>query len=473
MEINSVGIDIGTSTTQLVFSRLYAENTASYFSVPRVAITRKEVVYKSGIHTTPLLDSSRIDGEAIRLLVAEEYRKAGYTPADLQTGAVIITGESARKENAQLVLESLSGFAGEFVVATAGPDMEAIIAGQGSGAQQYSQDHGCTVVNLDIGGGTTNLAAFRDGQTIAKGCLDIGGRLVRLDEAGRVTSISPAAALAAGEAGVTLRPGESPAPGALAAVADVMVSVLAQQLGLIPKSHLLLRFQTPGSSCFPTDLAPRVLFFSGGVADCIHTPGLDELAYGDMGVILGRAIARSRLMTDFTVAPAEETIRATVVGAGSYTTTISGSTIYHTPGIFPQKNVPVLRLTPQEEALCYSESRTLEGKLRWFLEQCDTPLAALSLAGSPDPDYPQLVQLAGNLAAALEAAIPAGYPLLVVLDCDMAKALGQLMGRRLTPGRRLAVVDGVPLHPGEYIDFGVPILDGMAIPVVVKTLIFG
>ena len=134
--ILSVGIDIGTSTTQVIFSRIAMENTAGYFSIPKVSIVDKEVVYRSGIYTTPLLDRSRIDGDRVRDIVAAEFQKAGFTPADTGTGAVIITGESARKENSALVLEKLSGFAGEFVVSTAGPDLEAIIAGKGSGAQQ-------------------------------------------------------------------------------------------------------------------------------------------------------------------------------------------------------------------------------------------------------------------------------------------------------------------------------------------------
>ncbi len=148
--ILSVGIDIGTSTTQLVFSRIEMENTTGYFSVPRISVVDKQVIYKSPVYLTPLLTPARIDGDAIRDLVEGEYRSAGFTPEQVDTGAVIITGESARKENAAAVLERLSGFAGEFVVSTAGPDLESIIAGKGSGAFQYSIDHDCTAVNLEL-----------------------------------------------------------------------------------------------------------------------------------------------------------------------------------------------------------------------------------------------------------------------------------------------------------------------------------
>ena len=196
-EILSVGIDIGTSTTQLVFSRITMEDQGGYFSVPRVSIVDKEVIYRSEVYLTPLLSPVLVDGEAVGRIAEEAYRRAGFTPADVDTGAVIITGESARKENAAAVLDRLSVLAGEFVVSTAGPDLEAIIAGKGSGAQQYSEEMCCTAVNLDIGGGTTNLVLFDCGRTVGKGCLDIGGRLIRLEPDYTVTYLSPAAALVA------------------------------------------------------------------------------------------------------------------------------------------------------------------------------------------------------------------------------------------------------------------------------------
>lgn len=474
LEILSVGIDIGTSTTQVVFSILQAENTAGYFSVPHVSITAKEVVYKGDIHTTPLKTQTLIDAPAVRELVAGDFAKAGYTPADTQTGAVIITGESARKENAAAVLENLSHFAGEFVVSTAGPDMEAIIAGKGSGAEQYSKDHNCRVANLDIGGGTTNIAVFDSGLIVAKGCLDIGGRLVRLDEESRVLWVSPPAALAAKTAGVYVTPGELLPAEAAKKLAGTMANLLEQQFGLAPETALLHNLQTGGSSFCPADTKPQVLFFSGGVADCVYHDQPNALVYGDLGVYLGRAIGQSRLMTAFRTEQPVETIRATVVGAGTYTTTISGSTIHFSPGIFPQKNIPVLRLSPQEECRCNDgDTQFLTQKLRWFLEQCDTELPVLAITGSHDPDYAQLTRLSQCLASAMDGVIPGNHPLLVVVENDIAKALGQLMGRRITEGRRLAVIDSVHLEQGDFLDFGNPIMNGTAIPVVVKTLIFG
>ena len=127
-QLLSVGIDIGTSTTQLVISRLVLENRAKPFSVPRVAIAEREVLYRSDIHFTPLKSETVIDADGVRRIVEEEYRKSGFVKRQIGTGAVIITGETARKENAREVLGALSAFAGDFVVATAGPDLESILA---------------------------------------------------------------------------------------------------------------------------------------------------------------------------------------------------------------------------------------------------------------------------------------------------------------------------------------------------------
>ena len=156
----SVGIDLGTTTTQLVFSRLTVRNEGSAFSVPNYTVAAREVLRRSAVHFTPLRSERELDAEAIARIVDAEYAAAGIDRRAVQTGAVIITGETARRENARAVLEALSGYAGDFVVATAGPALESALAGRGAGAADYAQAHACTVVNLDIGGGTTDIGVL-------------------------------------------------------------------------------------------------------------------------------------------------------------------------------------------------------------------------------------------------------------------------------------------------------------------------
>ncbi|MPM11200.1 hypothetical protein SDC9_57539 [bioreactor metagenome] len=472
-QILSVGIDIGTSTTQVIFSRLTVDNTAGYFSVPSVSIVDKQVIYAGRIYKTPLLDSMHIDGEAVRELVAAEFKTAGFTPADTKTGAVIITGESARKDNARVVLEKLSGFAGEFVVSTAGPDLEAIIAGKGSGTWQYSVDNACAAINIDIGGGTSNIVQFFMGETAAKGCVDIGGRQIRFDRDMRITYISQSAAKIISACGVPLAVGRIALESELKTVCAAMADLLFE-LAQGERSQLLRQVETAGSSVFAPTHETKAVFFSGGVAQCLHMGETDIAKYGDIGVLLAEAIRQSKFYTRYKICQSRETIRATVVGAGSYTTSVSGSTIFYSEALFPQRNLPALKLTAEEQASCLEgQGEALEDKLRWFMGQIDGERMLIALPGLKNPGYEELKNMAAAIGAAAEKALPKGAPLFLAVETDMAKALGQTVFTAMGRRRPVAAIDAVHIEQNDYIDLGKPLLDGLVIPVVVKTLIFG
>ena len=428
--ILSVGIDVGTSTTQVVFSKLQMDNAGGYFSVPRVAIVDKEVVYKSEVYMTPLKTDVLIDTDALRDIVAAEFRKAGYRPEDTDSGAVIITGESARKENSDAVLKSLSDFAGDFVVSAAGPDMESLIAGKGSGAWQYSMDHHCRVANLDIGGGTTNVVLFEDGETLARGCLDIGGRLICMNPQGIITKVSPAAAVMAQAAGVSVSVGDRCDELKLTAVTRQMAAALNAYLGVGTKDidAILRQIKTPGSSDFPVPEKVQAVFFSGGVADLIYHESADTWAYGDIGVLLGRAIRESRLFTDFQKMEPGETIRATVVGAGTYTTTISGSTITYSDDIFPLKNIPVIKLDEELQEACFAgETEPVIRRIQWVLGQNDEEHFILEMPGKRNPGYTEMKRAAASIRQIMDRVQPPGEPILLVIESDIAKAMGQMI----------------------------------------------
>ena len=474
--ILSVGIDVGTSTTQVVFSKLQMDNAGGYFSVPRVAIVDKEVVYKSEVYMTPLKTDVLIDTDALRDIVAAEFRKAGYRPEDTDSGAVIITGESARKENSDAVLKSLSDFAGDFVVSAAGPDMESLIAGKGSGAWQYSMDHHCRVANLDIGGGTTNVVLFEDGETLARGCLDIGGRLICMNPQGIITKVSPAAAVMAQAAGVSVSVGDRCDELKLTAVTRQMAAALNAYLGVGTKDidAILRQIKTPGSSDFPRPEKVQAVFFSGGVADLIYHESADTWAYGDIGVLLGRAIRESRLFTDFQKMEPGETIRATVVGAGTYTTTISGSTITYSDDIFPLKNIPVIKLDEELQEACFAgETEPVIRRIQWALGQNDAEHFILAMPGKRNPGYTEMKRAAASIRQIMDRVQPPGEPILLVIESDIAKAMGQMIRQQPDLKRQVVAIDSIHVEDGEYVDMGKPMMNGMVIPVVVKTLIFG
>ena len=468
----SVGIDIGTSTTQLVISRLTLENRAGPFSVPRIAIGEKEVLYRSAIHFTPLLSETEIDAEGVRAIVAEEYRKSGFRQADISTGAVIITGETARKENARQVLAALSDFAGDFVVATAGPDLESILAARGAGIDEYSKEHHKKILHFDIGGGTSNLALYDSGTPVATGCLDVGGRLVKIERE-RVTYVSPALErLGAAVPGVPIpRVGDRAEESSLRPAVSALTGALEQAAGLAAADGLLPALMTRDTSWTPPEGVDGVSF-SGGVADCIWTPPEDAFAYGDMGVLLGRAIAASPAFQRAGIVRGAETIRATVVGAGSHSTQVSGSTIFYRNVDFPLKNLPVLRLTEDEERSGDALASALRDKAGWFADQGGMTQIALSLRGEPNPAYGRIRDLARGIQSGMEPLLERGMFPVIAVERDMAKVLGQTLWPMLGAEGALLCLDGISAGSGDYLDIGAPVAGGAVLPVVVKTLAF-
>ncbi|WP_099336191.1 ethanolamine ammonia-lyase reactivating factor EutA [Clostridium cadaveris] len=473
-ELLSVGIDIGTSTTQLVFSKLIIENTASNFTIPRISIVDKEIIYKSDIYFTPLKSLTEIDSDGVKDIVEKEYIKAGINKEDIKTGAVIITGETARKENANEVLHRLSGFAGDFVVATAGPDLESIISGKGAGAHIYSKEHSTTVVNIDIGGGTSNLALFNIGDVIETGCLDIGGRLIKIDTSTKqITYISPKIEKIIKEKGFSISIGDIATKEKLMPIVEEMVHFLEESVGVREKSSLFDVVVTNKTIVLKKEI--HCISFSGGVADYVYYDGPidDYFKYGDIGILLGQKIRESEMFKKLKVVRSIETIRATVVGAGSHTTEISGSTITYTKENFPIKNLPILKLSEEDES---SGSEVLKNaiktKLDWFKLENDVQRVAIAINGKKNPSFIEVQDIAKGMVDGLEEFIERELPLIIIVENDMAKVLGQAIYALLNFKKDVVCIDGIKVENGDYIDIGKPIAEGKVLPVVIKTLVF-
>ncbi len=437
----SVGLDVGTTTTQLILSELRAENRASSFSVPEMVISQRQVIYESPVYFTPLLDENHVDGEKIRQIVELEYKSAGIRPEDVDTGAIIITGETARKENARAVLQALERYAGEFVVATAGPDLESLLAAKGAGADSFSRDSGKAVLHMDIGGGTSNLALIREGKIVKTGCLNVGGRLLKFSKTGEISYISPVL-----QGIFPGKVGERPKLTELEELCQRLAEILEMAVGLRPAEEALAHFVTAESSV--CDLTGAEVFsFSGGVADCIdreHPP----FAFGDIGPLLGRAIRQSRLCRE-PYRFGTQTIRATVIGAGCHAAQLSGSTVFYRAIQFPLKNLPVFPVDGLDAGAIAAGCRAYD------------TTAVLALTGLSSPSYAQIRALADTLAATGIA------PVYVAVQADCAKALGHALALRTEAP--ILCIDRVKLDAGSFLDVGAPV--GPALPVVIKTLI--
>ncbi|HEX2997623.1 MAG TPA: ethanolamine ammonia-lyase reactivating factor EutA, partial [Anaerolineales bacterium] len=340
----SVGVDVGTTTTQIIFSRLNLMDVARSGQIPRINITDRKVIYQSPIVFTPLVDAQTIDAARLNEIVRGEYASAGVDPSQVETGAVIITGETAKKKNADEILRALSGLAGDFVVSVAGPNVESLIAGKGAGAAQYSQTNYATVTNVDIGGGSANSATFRTGNLIGAAAMNFGGRILEVEhESRRVRHIAEPAKQILADIGLNLNVGDTPSLEDLRRFTDRMADMTVELIEGTSSPLAQKIYLTP-----PVGASGKgsILMFSGGIGHYYYNPLSinsvgDVTRHDDVGPLLAESLRKHAVLNTYTIVPPAETVRATVLGASTQTVTLSGSTIWAEREILPLKNVPV------------------------------------------------------------------------------------------------------------------------------------
>lgn len=466
--ILSVGIDIGTTTSQIIFSRLTIENKAAISRVPQIDITNKEIIYRSNIYFTPLINYSVIDGENLAKIIQEEYKKANITPKEITVGAVIITGESSRKENSREVVHALGELAGDFVVASAGPDLEGIIAGRGAGASSLSQEKRCIVANIDIGGGTSNIAIFDDGNPIDTTCLDIGGRQIKFDKGSlKIIYIAPKTQELCKKMNLSLIVGQIASPSEIELLCKRYVELLTEALGLkVPSLELdLMLTDHP----LKENHTISHVMISGGVADAVYkdTTLEDPFIYDDIGIILGQTLSKYFPMP---LAQPKETIRATVIGAGAFTASLSGSTIHITEKNLPLKNLPVIKFSSLEEEFPPQKLvETIRQKIEW---NWDSSLQGLILGFEfkKYKNYTQLKEFADIILESTKKLQESNKIITIVIENDFAKALGQIIQQKSDVP--FMILDSIIIQDGDFMDIGFPLESGNVVPVVVKSLIF-
>ncbi|MDR3048917.1 MAG: ethanolamine ammonia-lyase reactivating factor EutA [Elusimicrobiota bacterium] len=473
----SVGIDLGTTTTQIIFSSFQVQNIASAFSVPRVKILDKKIIYRSGIYFTPLINRNTIDVQKVREIIESEYKKAGISPKDVKAGAVIITGETARKENSEAVTKTMTGLAGDFVVATAGSDLESILAGRGCGAAEMSKKLlNKSIASVDIGGGTTNICVFKDGNPLDTTCLDIGGRQIIIEpQTLKLIYVAKKTAALAVKMGISLIEGRESSVRDLETICMRFADIIAESLELAKKTQDLELFYTahPLKSSWDLDS----LVFSGGVADFIYKDYNEKnlFPYGDIGVLLGKAIQKNPSLNSVKKLMPKETIRATVVGAGANSMDISGSTIaWSNSAVLPIQNIPIVKMTDDDEAQDYRFfAKRISEKLEWFKDENGAfSQVAIGFKGIHNPSFDFVKDIGKKILEGLAKYLETNNIIILIIDNDMAKSLGYSLMNAL-PNKKFIVIDNIVVENGDYIDIGVPLSQGRVIPVVVKTLIFG
>ena len=471
----SVGLDVGTTTTQVIFSRLNLQDVARAGQIPRINITDRKVIYQSPIVFTPLIDAETIDADKLNEIVRGEYASAGIDPSQVETGAVIITGETAKKKNADEILRALSGLAGDFVVSVAGPNVESLISGRGAGAAEYSQTHYTTVTNIDIGGGSANSATFQSGNAIGAAAMNYGGRILEIEHlSGRVRHIADPAKHILNDIGLRLDAsrGDLPSLDDLRRFTNRMADMTVELIEGTSSPLAQKLYLTP-----PVGVSGKgsVLMFSGGIGHYYYNPiqinsVADATLHDDVGPLLAESLRKHSVLNSYEIVQPSETLRATVLGAGTQTVTLSGSTIWAEREILPIKNMPVIRpLLPSTLEPVTISTAISEAVRRWDVNLATDPFA-IALELNRALDYTLLTQVANGLREFSET-MPSERPLVVIIERDYAQALGQTL-KGLAPDRSLLVIDQVGLSEGDYIDIGTPLMDGRVVPLSVKTLIF-
>lgn len=472
----SAGIDIGTTTTQLIISELILKNRLPGARIPKIEIVSKKVLYQSRIYITPIIDHRIVDAVAVKEIIKKEYKKAGFELNQIDTGALIITGETAKKENAEKIVHELAGYAGDFVVAVAGPELESILAGKGAGTADISKIERKKIINLDIGGGTTNIAVFEDGNVVDCTCVNVGGRLIEINKQSEiVTYISKSAQIFIDTYRLEITLEKKINKLELTKFCDRMVDFVDKvAMGEeLPQAlrKILMAPQIKNGNNYDG------VMFSGGVAEYIYKDkDIDmnsDFEFSDIGKFLAKSYKKSRLSENYKQIEPSETIRATVVGAGTQTVNVSGSTVFIDASMLPLRNIPVAKVIWQDIPNSLEEIIQRIGHVlqRYKLPTKTSPLA-VSVPCPKECSFENIEKMAKGIYHAWYAVSAPENLLVVIVEKDIGKVLGQTLYRISNGKMRFISIDSVNIGEGDYIDVGRPISTDDVVPIIIKTLVF-
>jgi ethanolamine utilization protein EutA len=475
VELTTVGIDIGSSTSHLMFARVHLQRLSNALSSRFVVVDRK-VLWQSPILLTPYRPDYTIDVDELSGFIGGCYTYAGIAREKVDSGAVILTGEALKRRNARAIAELFSEEAGKFVCASAGHHMECQMAAHGSGAVALSRGHNATVLNVDIGGGTTKFALIEKGRILATSAIAVGGRLIVEDGENGLTRIEPPAEEVANTLGIALVPGKPLATEDRKRIATRMARMVMGMIDLRQPNELARRLLV--TEAWPAALVNKgidAMTFSGGVAEYLYKR--ESRRFGDLGSDvaeeLRHALAHRRDLPP--VWDPGQGIRATVIGAAQFSVQISGNTILIAdPDKLPLQNLPVLTCSfalgdeVQPEAVREEVRAALT---RADFAEGESPIA-LSFPWHGDPSHPRLHAVAAGICAALPRTLAEEMPLVLLIDGDVGKSLGRLIRQEIAPAADVIAIDGVQLKEFDYVDIGSVIALTNVVPIIIKSLLF-
>lgn len=469
--VHSVGIDIGTTTTQVIFSQLTLVNRAPVTQVPRYEFVEREICFQSPILLTPLADNGLVDVGSLQGFINQQFVAAKLSRDDIETGAIIITGETSKAKNAREAVMGLADSLGDFVVATAGPNLESVIAGRGSGAGEYSKQHHARVLNIDIGGGTSNYVVFDSGNAVETACLNVGGHLIETNTGGEVTMIhQPAREVIDDLFGVQMQAGQVNGE-QLNKIVSRMADLIVDCISTSPSALSSRLLMTPA---LQPDQHFDAIFLSGGVGDCYYQLKAGQLApfkWQDIGVLLARSLLKNSRLSQQNIKQPAQTLQATVIGAGAYSLSLSGSSIWLNTDALPVQNLPVVQpniewLQPEPD-VC---QQTVSAGQRMDLQLRDDHYAIALDAGMPIL-YQAVSHVAKQLANFYQLHGNTQALAVIITQNDVGKVLGMELQPLIDP-QQLLVIDEVRVQEGDYIDIGQSFFGGEVVPLTIKSLAF-
>ena len=473
VELTTVGIDIGSSTSHLMFARVHLQRLSTALSSRFVVVERK-ILWQSPILLTPYRADYTIDVDELAGFVGGCYAYAGIERETVDSGAVILTGEALKRRNARAIAELFSEEAGKFVCASAGHHMECQMAAHGSGAVALSRGHNATLLNVDIGGGTTKFALIENGRILATCAIAVGGRLIV--EENVLARIEQPAYKIAEAAGIELALGAPLAPSDRRRIAARMARMIMGLIDLRQGGELARSLLV--TEPWPAKLANRgvdAITFSGGVSEYLYKR--EARRFGDLGFALaeelGHALAHRRDLPP--VWDPGQGIRATVIGAAQFSVQISGNTILIAdPGKLPLQNLPVLTCNFDLDGEIAPEVVTcaVRGALaRADFEEGESPVA-LSFPWRGDPSHERLHAAASGICAALPRTLQENMPLVLLIDGDVGKSLGRIILHEIASDADVIAIDAVQLKEFDYVDIGSVIEVTNVVPIIIKSLLF-
>ncbi len=470
VELNTIGIDVGSSTSHLLFAKVTLQRQSQGLS-SRFVVTNREVVWRSPIMLTPFVSDGTIDAHALEHFIHDAYQSAGMKRSDVDSGAVILTGEAIKRKNARAIDELFADEAGKFVCATAGHKLECTLAAHGSGAVALSRQRNCTVLHVDVGGGTTKLAQIENGVIKSVAAFAVGGRLLAADANGDWTRVDQSAWLVARELGISTDAKTLSDPAVRERIAHRLAQLAVDQIVGAPLDQLGKELELTDPLVRATP--PAAITFSGGVSEYIFETETRE--FGDIAKMLAREIRRLlKERNNVPVVDPGSRIRATVIGASQFTVQVSGKTIFlSSPDVLPVHNVPVVPVGVDLSGEIDPEAIAIN--IQQKVEQLDiTPggRMAVSFTWAGDPEYKRLFAVAQGI---LKGTAPKGKRndlLLLMIDGDVGKTMGNLLVRELDFPGELVSIDGVQLQELDYVDVGEMITPPGVVPVVIKSLLF-